>query len=208
MKGASTRHTDDLQNVNGRLATAIAHCEEAGHDDAVAELKKARKKVSEQIERIEKKAASPAEAELTPEELAKLEKEGDPNCPKGQAYKHRVSGKQIRCTGDLPIEMGRAAAEKYFVDGRGWRAKKGDDPKQLELEYGAEKMLFRFDSAGSSKPAQCIQLWPPPGRSWQEAVSRISGANPQFLKKSGKVKGRSLDVEEGENKLVVSIGDC
>lgn len=201
----------DLERLDGELAAAVSICEEAGVDQAVTELEKARKKIAKQVDRVKQRGNSPKKAKLTPEQLARLVKEGDPKCAKGQAYKHAASGKEIRCTGPLPIDMGRAAAEKYFV-GRDYTVRPTDDKSVLKLEFGGELLLLTYSSESDPNPAKCITIYPPHGQSWQEAVSRFSGKNPALLRKGGSIKTKrgamTIDIEEGKDKLVARIGDC
>ncbi len=211
IKVVKTRDIDDLRRVDGELAGAASKCEEAGVDQAITELGKAREEIAKQIDRIEKYGNTGKRAKLTEDELARLVKDGDPKCPKGQAYKHQASGKEIRCAGPLPIEMGRAQAEQYFLD-RDYKIRPIDDPNTLKLEHGGELLLLEFKREEDPDPAKCVTIYPPPQQSWQEAISRFSGKNPALLRKGGSLQTKSgkmdIDVEQGKDKLVVRIGDC
>ena len=211
VKSVSARSADDLSKADTELASALADCEKAGLDDESNQLLVARKQVSEQLAKVWKKAARAKPEKQTPEQIARLEKEGDPGCPKGQAYKHRGSGKQIRCTGPLPIDMGWSRAEQYFK-GRDYSVRPSDAETTLKLEHGSELLIFEYAAKGDSRPPKCLTIYPPPGMSWQEAVARTTGAPPHRLKKDGTVTTSSgkldLRIDESEQKLVVYIGKC
>lgn len=147
----------------------------------------------------------------SPEELARLEKKGDPSCPRGMAYKPAGSKKEIRCTGPLPINMNWSKAKAYF-EGRDYKVRTGDSPNVLRIEYGAELLFFHYDKANSKRPPECVVLYPPPGMSFQEAVARTTGANPARIKAFDEIKtargNLQLVVEEGKDKLIVRLGQC
>lgn len=199
----------------GRGLTAVKDaenaCRDAGRDEEAKKLAEAAMRLEGQIELVKNRQAERAARKRTPEQLAKLEKEGDPECPKGSAYKHRDSGKEIRCTGMLPIDMGFAQAKKYFT-AAGYRFPPQDDPKSLVAEQGSERFVFRYRSPTDTAPAQCVMIYPRTDRSWQEMVSRVTGTSPEKLKPGGTVKagGRSLAlaVEDTEKKVLARLGDC
>jgi hypothetical protein len=186
-------------------------CRDAGRDEETKKLAEAALRIEGQIELVKNRQAERAARKRTPEQLAKLEKEGDPDCPKGSAYKHRDSGKEIRCTGMLTIDMGFAQAKKYFA-AAGYRFPKQDDPKVLVAEQGSERFVFRYRSPTDSAPAECVMIYPRTDRSWQEMVSRVTGSSPEKLKSGEPVKagGRSLPllVEETEKKVLARLGNC
>jgi hypothetical protein len=203
--------SSDIGSVQKSLASVEAAqlaCEKAGLSREYEELTKAKNQFRGQLDYLQRKANEPAQQKRTPEEIEQLAKTGDPSCPKGQAYKPRGSDKEILCTGEQPINMTRAEAEKYFTR-RGYKiGKEGDDT--LTAEYGAELFVYRFDD--KARPAKCLVLHPPPGMSWQEAVARVSGVQPRFLKIDGEVtteRGKAaLHVVEKDSKVVVRIGEC
>jgi hypothetical protein len=177
--------------------------------DELSGLRAARDRLSSHrtllVERDERKRGS----SLTPEQLESYVKSGDPNCPKGQAYSHKPSGKEIRCTGLRPAEMSRALAEKYFK-GKGFRAIQGAPSERLSMESGAERYLFYYRDAAGSAPPYCLVLYPKPGIPWQEAISRLTGTSPEKLKLGGTVtvSGNALAIAVDEKNVVVKLGDC
>lgn len=193
------------------VRATLAVCRSAGLDAEIAQLSGVEKALSEQLERASRHAARKPKELRTPEELARLEKQGDPSCPKGQAYKHQQSGKEIRCTGPQPIGMGWDAAVAYF-ESRDFSVKPKDDPSVLALEHGAELLLFIYSKPRDPAPPRCVRIHPPPGSSWQEAVSRATGAPPWTLRKGGTVKTPAgvlaVDVTESEREFVVRLGSC
>jgi cell fate (sporulation/competence/biofilm development) regulator YlbF (YheA/YmcA/DUF963 family) len=190
---------------------ALAACREADRSSEVAELEKAQRMLSTHLERLREHLAKPKQEPLSAEEVARRAKNGDPNCPRGQAYMHKQSNTNIRCTGPVPIEMTFAEAEKYFA-GRGYKLDRQASPKSLTVEFGAEKQIFRYADADAASPPRCIVSYPPPGVTWQEATARLTGVAPNRLDLNKPVKGRqgdmTLRVDEGENKLIVSVGEC
>jgi hypothetical protein len=208
VKNVDSSEIGSVQKSLGGVEAAQLACEKTGLSREFEELTKAKNQLRGHLDYLQRKANEPSQQKRTPEEIEQLVKTGDPSCPKGQAYKPRGSEKEIRCTGEQPINMSRAEAEKYFTR-RGYKmAKEGEDT--LTAEYGAELFIYKFDAKG--RPAKCLVLHPPPGMSWQEAVARVSGVQPRLLEIDGEVateRGKaSLHVVEKDSKVVVQIGEC
>jgi hypothetical protein len=206
--------SNDLASVEASVKAveaAGAACREADRSSEVAELEKARRMLSAHLERLREHLAKPKQEPLSAEEVAQRAKLGDPNCPRGQAYVHKQSNTNIRCTGPVPVEMTFAEAEKYFA-GRGYKLDRQSSPKSLTVEFGAEKQIFRYADVDAASPPRCIVSYPAPGVSWQEATARLTGVAPNRLEANKPVKSRQgnlpLRVDEGEDKLIVSLGEC
>lgn len=206
----SSRITSVKKSLDAVVA-AHAACEKAGRSSERDELAKAKNKLGAHYEYLKRKADEPAQRKLTPEELAKLVKEGDPSCPKGQAYKHGGSGKEIRCTGAQPVNMGWKSAEDYF-SGRGYKLSTESEPPTLKAEYGSEILVYTFDVPKDTRPPKCLTVYPPPGMSWQEAVARVTGVPPFRVKEDTTIPTRRgalpLRIREAEESSIVHIGDC
>lgn len=211
LDGLEASSLEALARGLAAVKDAESACRDAGRDEEAKKLAEAALRLEGQVELVKNRQAERAARKRTPEQLAKLEKEGDPDCPKGSAYKHRDSGKEIRCTGMLAIDMGFALAKKYFT-AAGYRFPQSDDPKVLVAEQGSERFVFRYRSANDSAPAACVMIYPRTDRSWQEMVSRVTGTSPEKLKPGGtlKVSGRTLPlaVEDTDKKVLARLGDC
>lgn len=211
LDGLEASSLDALDRGLRAVKDAENACREAGRDEETKKLTEAALRIEGQIELVKNRQAERAARKRTPEQLAKLEKEGDPDCPKGSAYKHRDSGKEIRCTGMLPIDMGFAQAKKYFA-AAGYRFPKSDDASSFVAEQGSERFVFRYRSPTDAAPARCVTIYPRTDRSWQEMVSRLTGASPEKLKPGTPVKagGRSLmlAVEDTDKKVLAQLGEC
>lgn len=209
--GLEKTEIDSVAKALAAVEAAADACERAKRGREREELLKARNQLSGHLEYLRRKANTPERKPRTPAELARLEKQGDPDCPKGQAYRPRGSQKEIRCTGPQLVDMGWEAAKHYFTS-QGYKLTSTEDPPSLRAEYGAELYVYNFARTGDDSPARCLTLYPPPGTSWQEAVARVTGVAPQRLTAPGSVPTRRgtppLEVEEGDAKLIVRIGDC
>lgn len=204
-----SRSVDSVKESLDAINAAIKACESENKSGEVKELRAAQQKVDAHYQYL--KSRPPKRRELTPEELETLEKKGDPDCPKGMAYKQRQSGKEVRCIGPLPANMPWAKAKKYF-EGRDYKVRPGDKPKVLTAEYGAELLVFEYDKPESGSPPVCLTVYPPPGMGWQEATARVTGARVDRIKEGSPVKAgkRTLDlsVVDEPNKVVVKLGTC
>lgn len=192
-----------LDSVNA----ALAACRAARVNDAVDNLVKARNELSAQRDALERRARRKPSRDLSPDELARLEKEGDPACPKGQTY-HLENKKAVKCTGPQLVEMPREDVKRYF-DERGYRTK-DVPPNGVKVERGAEQYSFTYPSAAAADRPSCIVLVPPQGMPWKEALSRATGKHPEKLEQKGSVEAAqgALPYTVDEKNVVVRIGSC
>lgn len=188
---------------------AIAACEAAGKSGEVAELTTARQKISAHYEWL--KSRPPKRLARSAEELARLVKQGDQDCPKGMAYKQRESGKEVRCVGPVPVNMPWDKARAYY-ERRDFRVRPGKEPATLEMEYGAELLVFEYAGEKSTQPPKCLLVYPPPGMSWQEATARVTGARVDRIEAGKPLKAGQrelmLQVVDEPNKVLVKLGEC
>lgn len=72
-------------------------------------------------------------------------------------------------------------------------------------------MFTYADAAGASAPG-CVTLYPPPDRSWQEAIARLTGAAPARLKANQPIAraggALAFALEESSEKVIARIGPC
>jgi hypothetical protein len=212
VKGVDSKDLASVERSLASVEAAMTDCNAAGRTAEYEELLKARNQLSGHAEFMKKKASAPSRPKLTAEQLAAFEKNGDPNCPKGQAYKQDKSGKEIRCVGPQVVDLPWRKAEEYFRN-RGYKLSTTETPPTLKAEHGAELLVFTYAAVGSDEPPRCLSVYPAPGQSWQEATSRVTGQRPDKLTKEKPVtSGRGalpLRVEdEGESKLIVHLGSC
>lgn len=206
--------SESLESVNasiGAVEGALAACSAAGRDSEVEELQKAKKQLTEHRDRLERRGPKRQRSPRTAEELATLVAQGDPSCPRGQAYRDRESGKQIRCVGRHVVEMTRTEIEALYRK-QGYRVTGEETPPRVRAEYGADIQVFQFRSGGASELPECVELFPAPGISWQEAVARATGARPDKLDGAKTIRtsrgNLALDVVDSEKKVVARIGNC
>jgi hypothetical protein len=201
---------DSLTRSIQMIGLAEAACSKAGRDTEVKELTQARERLEGHRVLVEERADRKKSREaLTPAQIDRLVREGDPNCPKGQAYQNKASNKEIRCTGPQPVEMTWEQAKKYF-SARNFRSVATGESTVLTLESGAERYVFRYAQPNSSNPATCVVIYSRPGISWQETVARNTGVAPEKLKNGGTVavaQSKLLLVVDEQNQ-VARMGDC
>ncbi len=205
---------DSLESVGESISAvqrALAACIKADRDHEIEELTKAKEQLELHRGRLAERGARRSRKEVSAEELKRLLAEGDPSCPRGQAYVERGSGKQVRCSGRLVIEMTRAELAAYY-ERRGFKVTVGDVTHQLRAEYGAQLEVFSFSGANADARVKCVELYPAPGVSWQEAVARATGVQPARLEPGKDVRttrgALRLEVEESSKKVVARIGAC
>lgn len=201
---------DSLTRSIQLIELAESTCRTAGRDGETKQLTQARERLTGHRVLVEERDARRKEREsLSPTVLEKLVREGDPNCPRGQAYQNKASGKEIRCTGLQPVEMGWEQARKYFASRNFRRVDTGDD-RTLTLESGGEKFVFRYDQKDSTRAADCVIVYPRPGISWQEAVARSTGIPPERLKNGSAITvgQRRMPLTVDEQNQVARLGDC
>ena len=191
------------------VESALAACKSEGKSGEVTELEAARNKISAHYEWLKKRPQK--QKKRSAEELEQLVKKGDSDCPKGMAYKQRETGKEVRCVGPVPANMPWAKARAYY-ERRDFTVRPGKQASSLEMEYGAELIVFTYDKAESRRPPTCLTVYPPPGMGWQEAAARVTGARVDRLKAGDPVKvgGREimLEVVDEPNKVLVKLGAC
>lgn len=193
----------------GAVELALDACERAGRTGEKDDLTRAKNRLVGQAEYLKKKAGQPAQKKRTVEELAALAKSGDPDCPKGQAYRPKDGNQEIRCTGPQIVDFALARAESYFSS-RGYKITKTEGPKTVKAEYGAELTVFTY---GATEDApECVTLYPAPGTSWQEAAARATGVQPARLSAGGSVRTARgelhVAVEDSDKATIVRIGAC
>lgn len=203
-----------IETVRGSVAAldaAIQACDKAGLGAEKGELQKARNQVGAHLEVLERRAKRKKRDKPTAEELALLVKNGDPACPKGQAYLNRETKKEIKCTGPQVIEMKAGELKDYFEE-RKYRLTSNDAPPTLRAEYGAELYVLTFDAAGPNAKVKCLEIYPAPGVSWQELTSKVTGTPPEKLKSGTSVAtalgALPLSVEDSDKKTLARIGEC
>jgi len=188
------------------VEAALTTCRTAQRLDFVEQLTKVRNELTGQLGLLERRAKRKPRRPPSAEELQKLEKEGDPTCPRGQAYKPE-GAKEIRCTGPQLVEMTAAQARAHFEE-RDHRVK-SVPPATLEVERGSERTTLIYSAPGAASP-DCVILFPPPGTTWQEAVSRATGANPAKLELGKAIASAHgpLPFSVDEKDVVIRIGRC
>jgi hypothetical protein len=82
----------------------------------------------------------------------------------------------------------------------------------LKAEYGAELLVFDFASPNDTAASKCLSVYPPPGQSWQEGASRVTGVSPRKLEPTGTVTtdrgALPIHVDDSDTKVLVRIGTC
>lgn len=189
-----------LEAVRGNLEV----CERANLSEESKQLSMAKRKLESHQSYLR---ANESRKELTPEQLDALEKNGDPDCPRGQAYQYKKSGKKIRCTGPQIVSMNAKEASSYFA-GRGFTVVQTD--KGLKAEMGSESYTFEY--ADRAAAAECVVVFSQPGIAWQETVARVTGAPPSRLKEGTPVRvGKSdlpYSLEVDPVQAVLRFGSC
>jgi hypothetical protein len=209
VSGVDGHSLDSLHGALPALDTALDACEKAKLGAEHEKLLDAKNQITAQIALLERKAAKKGGAALTPAALEQLQKDGDPACPKGQAYKHAGMDKEIRCTGPQLIDMSEDAVKTYF-DARHYKLTATDAPPRVRAEFGAELFVFTFDQPSAG--AKCLELYPAPDIPWREAVGRATGVRLDKIKANGTISAKrgdlALVVEDTDKKQLARIGDC
>jgi len=190
------------------VTEAHAACEKAKLGSEREQLLQAKRELAAQRELLEQRESRKKISAPTAAELGELVKNGDPSCPKGQAYKPKDAKNEVRCTGPQLVDMSLAALSTYFGDRR-FKLTVKDDPKTLRAEHGAETFVFTFSGANESAPS-CVTAYAPSGMSWQEVAARLTGAAPERLKldqpvKSAKGEQLKLQVEHPSDQPKVTL---
>ena len=210
-----------VAQVDGKSATSVrasltavqdayAACEKAQLGPEREQLLKAKNELTGQLDLLELRARRKKQVAPAAEELARLAKNGDPACPKGQAYKPKDSPHEIRCAGPQLVDMGAEDLKQYYGDRR-FKITSQESPAELRAELGSELYVFAFDKLSDAAP-RCVTAFAAPGLSWQEVTSRLTGAAPEKLKLDAAVKTGSrelaLKVEHENDKPTIRLGSC
>lgn len=179
------------ERVLGGIRRTLATCKEARRRDEVADLEEAERQVVSLVDILKKRAARGARQLPSPEEIAKLQKDGDPECPKGHVYRSAANQPEIRCVGPQIAEMTFAQARKYF-DMRGYKVKSEGKPPVLRAEYGAELYEFRFAAVDDAAKPTCLSVVSAPSVPWKEAIARTTGVRPDRIE-----EGKPLPLASG-----------
>jgi hypothetical protein len=208
VKALDSKSTESLGNAVRALESAITACEKASMGADREKLVQAKNEIGAHLALLEKRAKRKKAA--SPEELRRLEREGDPTCPKGQGYK-QAGMKEIKCTGPQLVDMSLEQADQYFSS-RHYKLTRSDAPPRLRAEQGAEVYVFTYDKPNDAAGPKCLELYPIPGVPLVEAVGRATGARLEKLKSGGSVKAErgelALLFEEANQKLAAKIGSC
>jgi hypothetical protein len=200
---------DSVSESLRAVDSALEACKAAQRNGEVDNLVKARAQIQAQHDALVKRAGRAKRVPLTPDELARFEKNGDPSCPKGQGYEHAETKKLIKCSGPQLADMSWSGASKYF-EKRGYKLSSTDT--QLSAEYGAEKFTFTFRKKDDAGPPVCLAIVASPGIPWLEVTTRATGVHPDKLKRDEPVKmnGRSVNLSVGGDatQAVVHLGTC
>jgi len=166
------------------VTEAHAACEKAKLGTEREQLLKAKNELSAQRELLAQRENRKRAQAPTADELLQLVKNGDPSCPKGQAYKPKDSKNEVRCSGPQLVDMPAEALKTYFGDRRFKLT--SNDPNTLRAEHGGETFVFAFDQPGGTP--RCVTAYAASGVSWQEVAARLSGTQPEKLKLDQPVK--------------------
>jgi hypothetical protein len=199
-----------LQESLRAVNEAHAACEKAQLGTERGLLLKAKNELTAQLDLLEARAKRKKVQAPTGDELARLVKQGDPSCPKGQAYKPKDSKSEVRCTGPQIVDMSVDALKQYYGD-RKFKIQTQDSPAELRAELGSELYVFTFDKLTDSAP-RCVTAFAAPGLSWQEVTARLTGTPPEKLKLGTPAKsGRGelpFKVEHETDKPTIRLGRC
>jgi hypothetical protein len=190
---------------------ALGACRAAEREREVEQLQLAHNSLSKHVETVRRLAGRPKHPKLNASEVSELLKHGDPQCPKGMAYKIEGNDRQVSCTGLQPIRMNWSKAREYYTK-LDFRVTTTDAPPTVQAEHGSEKYIFTYSRPEDTSPPRCLTIYPKPELPWQEAVGRATGAQLQKLKLGAPVATTdgdvALRVDEGTNKLVIHLGNC
>src|SRR5262245_14470282 len=76
------KSADSVRSSLDAVNSALAACRAAQRNDAVDNLVKARNDLAAQRDALARRASRKPKREPSPDEIARLQKEGDPGCPK------------------------------------------------------------------------------------------------------------------------------
>lgn len=189
---------------------AIAACRSAGKANELDQLAPALARLDAQLVYLRARPSSVPKKELSPGERAELLRTGDPKCPKGQGYKDKATGKEVRCRGPQLVYLSWAKAKEYF-ELRGYKLKSAK-PNELSAEFGSELFVFEYSQANDAGAPKCVTLYPSPGVPMLEAAARATGVKPDQIKPPKPLNTDQgplgISVEESDTKLVIRLGEC
>jgi len=204
------KSVSSLQQSLSAVSAAHAACEKANLGTEREQLLKAKHEISAQLDLLERRANRKKVQAPSADELARLVKNGDPDCPKGQAYKPKGSKDEVRCTGPQIADMGAEAVKAYYSD-RHFQVTSQDSPAEVRARLGAELYVFSYEKPSDPAP-RCVTAYSAPGLSWQEVTSRLTGVPPDKLKLDAPVKSGHgelrLLVEHEADQPTIHLGNC
>jgi hypothetical protein len=208
VKAIDAKSKDSVHECLAGVELALASCRKAQRHGEVDQLVPVKNQLVAQRGALERRAARGNRKLPSAEELQRLEKEGDPTCPRGQAYRPE-GAKEIRCTGPQLAEMTSRQAASYFEE-LGQRIQR-PAPTRLVAERGAERTTFIYPSAAADARPDCVIVVPAPDIPWLEALTRTTGANPARVKTpTGNVRlaQGELPYAVDEKNNVIRVGNC
>jgi hypothetical protein len=208
--GVDSKSVASVRQSLTAVTEAHAACEKAKAGTEREQLLKAKHELSAQLSLLERRANRKKLQARTPDELAELVKNGDPSCPKGQAYKPKDHKDEVRCVGPQLADMNAEGLKAYYGE-RHFKVTSQENPAEVRAELGSELYVFAFDDLRAAAP-RCVTAYAAPGVSWQEVTARLTGAAPEKLKLDAPVKsGRgelALKVAHATDKPTVHLGQC
>jgi hypothetical protein len=201
-----TAELDSVEKALLLVNSTYEVCQRAGLAEEKKQLTVARNKLESHQAYLQRQAT---QKKLTPDELAKLVKQGDPYCPKGQSYTYQKAGGKVKCTGAQIADMNWKQANEYFSQ-RGFKLTR--DGGKFKAESGSESYNYTFTGPDDAGPAKCLVVFAPAGIAWEETAARITGERPSRLKRNEPIKTARgavpLAVEEDAVQAILRLGDC
>src|SRR3954463_10087015 len=140
-----SKSVSSVQQSLTAVSEAHAACEKAKAGTEREQLLKAKHELSAQLNLLEQRANRKKLQAPTPDELAQLVKNGDPTCPKGQAYRPKDRKEEVRCTGPQLADMSADGLKAYYGD-RHFKVTAQESPAEVRAELGSELYVFAFDN--------------------------------------------------------------
>ncbi len=197
-----------VEQTLGELRATHETCK-AAKSPEVSEIEVSIKNVERHLQRLESGEVKPPPPPPGREQLAALEKNGDPGCPMGQGYMHPILKKQIKCSGPLMVEQTYAQVIEYFKKHRIAAAVKDNMVRGTQAQV---TFTFVFDRMESTEGAKCLTLDAPMEKKPSELVSFATNilVDQIDVTKPLEVRGRTLplSVEKKDGKHTIVIGDC
>jgi len=190
---------------------ALADCTAAKRDDEAKQLKLVQETLTRNADTIKGRSSRQKRPKPTPAELEALAKHGDPNCPKGMAYRAAGLEREIKCTGLQPFRMNWQKAKTNYSN-LNYHVVTTTNPPSIRAERGSELFVFTYGKVDDAQPPRCLTMYPDATIPWQEAVSRATGVAVNALKQGAPLKTSEgevpMRIDEGPNKLVIHLGQC